>query len=467
MLTKGFLAAAVLTLAAASSSPVDARDAKVDRALHERTLEILKTSIEIRSVVGTGEVVKYAEYLRSLLLDAGYAPEDISIDPVGEFVTLTARYPGRNPDKKPLLLIGHLDVVEARREDWTRDPFVAVVENGYVYGRGAYDNKFDLSVIVATLIELKRNGWKPQRDVVLALSGDEEMAMVSTRVLAERLKGAELALNGDAGGGLLDEESGEAVYYGIQAGEKTYADFKLTATDPGGHSSRPTPGNPIYRLARALARLAAYEFPIRTNSLTEAYFAASAPNTQGEAGATMKRYVANPNDREAVEQLAANPEFVGQLRTTCVVTQVDGGHAPNALPQRVTATVNCRIFPGTSFAETRQTLVDVLADPGIDVTQIDMGSIESLVSPLRPDVMKAISKVVHASHPGLPIVPSMTPGATDGMHFRAHGIPTYGVSGLYMKGSDDYSHGLDERVPVAAIDGALVHWESILRDLAK
>lgn len=437
-----------------------------DAAVHAQALEILQRSISFRTVQGAGQMPAYAEYLKGVLVQAGYLPEDIVIEPVADTAILRAVYRGKSREKKPLVLIGHMDVVEAKREDWERDPFVPVVENGYVFGRGAVDNKFETSMIVATLAKLKRAGWKPGRDVVLGLSGDEETVMKSTRALAKELSNAELVLNGDAGGGLLAED-GKAVVYGIQAGEKTYADFSITFTDPGGHSSRPGKSNAIYHLAAALERLAAYQFPVMQSELTKAYFVASAPNTPGPIGEAMKRFVANPDDQEAIAALSADPEYVGQLRTTCVATMLEGGHAPNALPQKAAATVNCRIFPGTSSESVRQTITKLIADPAGKVERLADGSIDSTASPLRKDVMAAVSKAVHASRPGLPIVPAMSAGATDGMFFRALGVPVYGVSGLFMKASDDYSHGLNERSPLAAIDGALAHWDSILRDLAK
>jgi carboxypeptidase PM20D1 len=457
-----FVAAAnILIASAALAAPVN-----IDRQRHQAALEILTKSIGYRTVVGAGQVPAYAEYLKGVLVDAGYASDDIRVEPVGETAMLTARYRGSDSRMKPMLLIGHMDVVEAKREDWERDPFVAVVENGYVYGRGSVDNKFDVSMVVATLVHLRKSGWKPRRDVILALSGDEETAMTTTRKLAAQFKGvAEFALNGDAGGGLISEE-GKPVFYGVQAGEKTYEDFALTVTNPGGHSSRPGKTNAINQLARALARIADYEFPVLTNELTQAYFKASAPNTPGAAGEAMKRYVANPKDAAAIAALTAEPEYVGQLRTTCVATMLSGGHAPNALPQKATANVNCRIFPGTSVTSVRDTLTEVMKDPAIAIEARKTGSIESPASPLRADVMSAVTKSIHAQHKGLPIIPSMSAGATDGMHFRANGVPTYGVAGLFMKASDDFSHGLNERAPIAAIDGALAHWDSVLKDLA-
>jgi carboxypeptidase PM20D1 len=460
-------AIALVALYMLLASATLAASVDVDSQRHDAALEILTKSIGYRTVAGAGQVPAYAEYLQGLLVDAGYAPDDVRVEPVGEAAMLIARYRGTDSRRKPILLIGHMDVVEAKREDWERDPFVAVVENGYVYGRGSVDNKFDVSMMVAALVHLRKSGWKPRRDVILALSGDEETAMATTRKLAAQFKGiAEFALNSDAGGGLLSEE-GKPVFYGIQAGEKTYADFALTVTNPGGHSSRPGQTNAITQLARALSRLGEYEFPVMTNELTQAYFKASAPNTPGPAGEAMTRYVANPNDAAAIAALSAQPEYVGQLRTTCIATMLSGGHAPNALPQRATANVNCRIFPGTSIASVRDTLTQVMREPAVEITALETGSIESPASPLRADVMAAVTKSIHAQYKGLPIIPSMSAGATDGMHFRANGVPTYGVAGLFMKASDDFSHGLNERAPVAAIDGALAHWDSVLKELAR
>jgi carboxypeptidase PM20D1 len=438
----------------------------VDQALHDQALEILQKSISFRTVDGAGQVPAYAEYLKSVLVQAGYAPGDISIEPVANTATLVARYKGTDSKQKPLLVIGHMDVVEAKREDWERDPFTPVIENGYVFGRGSVDNKFEVSMITATLVNLKRQGWKPKRDVILALSGDEETAMVSTRKLAEQFKNAELALNGDAGGGLLSE-AGQPVVYGLQAGEKTYADFKLTVTNPGGHSSRPGKVNAINQLAAALARIGNYQFPVLRNELTTAYFRESLPKLSGPTAEAVKRYLVNPEDAQAIATLSDDPSYVGQLRTTCVSTMIEGGHATNALPQKAVANINCRIFPGTPVAEVQKTLTQVAADSGVKITQVTTGSVASDASPLRKDVMAAVTKAVHASYPGLSIVPSMSAGATDSMHFRANGVPSYGVSGLFMKDSDEFSHGLNERVPVSSIDGALAHWNSLLKDLAR
>jgi len=458
-------ACATLLLAAATGlAPAVAGAA--DPALQAQALDILQKSVAFRTVAGAGQVPAYAEFLKGVLVQAGFAPEDVRVQPMGDTATLVARYHGRDRARKPILVIGHMDVVEAKREDWTRDPFVPVVENGYLFGRGSMDNKFELSVIVATLAQLKREGWQPGRDVVLALTGDEETDMVTTRALAQEFKDAELVLNGDAGGGSLDE-AGRPVLYSLQAGEKTYADYTVRFTDAGGHSSRPGPNNPIYRLAAALRKLEAYRFPVMQNELTRTYFEVSAADKPGAVGAAMKAFAADPNDQAAIAVLAEDPDYAGQLRTTCVATMVTAGHAPNALPQKAEATVNCRIFPGVSSQSVGQTLVDLIGDPAAVVTQLDSGSLDSEASPLREDVMAAVTRAVHARFPGVPLVPGMSAGATDSMHFRAVGVPSYGVSGLFMKSSDEFAHGLDERIPVSAIDGALDHWDGLLKDMAK
>lgn len=451
---------AALILAAALASPAAAQ-----APAHEHALEILKAGISFRTVKGAGQTQAYGEHLKGVLVAAGYAPSDVTVEPMDGTAVLIARYPGTDPRKKPILVLGHMDVVEAKPEDWTRDPFTAVVENGFVYGRGAADNKFDISVVVATLAQLKRQGWKPGRDVILALSGDEETDMATTAKLAERLKGAELALNSDGGGGSLGKD-GKPIAYGLQAAEKTYADFAVTITDAGGHSSRPTPTNAIYRLAKALNRIAAHHFPPEQNEITRASMAAAAQNTPGPIGEAMKRFAADPTDRDAIATLSADPNHYPSIRTTCVATMVDAGHAPNALPQKATATVNCRIFPGTPAESVRQTLERVVADPSAKVERLNDGSIDAPASPLRPDVMAAVRKAVHARFPGAPVVPAQSSGATDSMYFRAAGVPSYGTSSLFMQPGESFAHGLNEKAPVPGAAN-VAHWTSILKDLAK
>ena len=457
------IASAGLALALLSSAAFAAP--KGDAASHDQALEVLKRGIAFRTVAGAGQTVAYADYLKSVLVAGGFKDAEVSIEPLGDTAFLIARYPGKDPSRKPIVVNGHMDVVEARASDWTRDPFTPVIEDGRIYGRGSVDNKFDVSMIVTVLAKLRQEGWKPGRDIVLALSGDEETNMKTTAVLAQRLRNAELVLNDDGGGGAVRD--GVPVAYGIQSAEKTYADFTLAVSDPGGHSSRPTASNAIYRLAKALDRLEAYAFPVMSNQITRASLAAAAKNTPGPTGVAMKHFSGDPSDADAIATLAANPDYNPGLRTTCVATMLSGGHAPNALPQHAAATVNCRIFPGTSSESVRATLLDVVADPSVTVTRQDDGSIDSPASPMRADVLAAVTRAVHAQYPGLPVTPFQESGATDSMYFRALGIPSYGVSGMMVDTGATFIHGLNERAPLAAIDGALAHWESILRDLAK
>ena len=449
---------ALLAAAACLSVPAAAADAPAEAK------EILKRSIAFKTVKGQGQVPAYAAYLASVLKDAGFAASDIEITPVGETAILTARYRGTS-SAKPIVLLAHMDVVEANPADWERDPFTAVEENGYIYGRGSEDNKFDLAMIVATVAQLKREGYKPRRDIILGFSGAEETSWDSTRVLADKLKHAELVLNGDGGGGLRDQQ-GKPLFYGLQAGEKTYSDYQIEVTDAGGHSSAPTPGNAIHRLAKVLDRIAAHKFAPMANELTSASLRYTSKQVGGELGAAMARYAANPKDMAAAELISAKPEFVGQIRTTCVATMVNGGHAPNALPQRATANVNCRIFPGVSIETVRAELARVGGDPTAKVTVLDDPAFSD-ASPLRPDVVQAVTKAVQARYPGLEVTPSMSAGATDGLIFRAAGVPAYGVSGLFQKSEDSFAHGLNERIPVAEIAPALAHYRSIITDLSK
>lgn len=425
---------------------------------------ILLRSIAFRTVEGAGQVPALAAYYADVLKQAGFADADIVITPIGETATLAATIRGSDPKLKPMALIGHMDVVAANRADWTRDPFVPVEEGGYIFGRGSEDNKYDVAMMVATLARLKKEGWTPRRTVILLLSGDEETDMKTTRALAARYRGVELLLNGDGGGGLLDE-SGKPVLYQLQAGEKTYADFEIGFTDPGGHSSAPTPGNPIYRLARAIERIAAHRFPPMRNELTKSSLSLSADRIGGEVGEAMRRY-AESGDSAAAELLSARPEFVGQVRTTCVATMLSGGHALNALPQSAKVSVNCRIFPGVKIEAVKAQLAKVVADPAATITTLG-DPLASDASPLRADVLAAVRDAVKARGQDIVVMPAMSAGATDSLHFRALGVPSYGVASLFMKAEDGFAHGLNERVPVAGIPASLDQWERVVRALAK
>lgn len=434
----------------------------------QKTLEIYRTIIEIDTSKNRGNGPKVAQYLADELLAAGFAAEDIEVVPKPPFAALIARYRGAlGSNKKPILLLGHMDVVEANAEDWERPPFTLTQDDKYFYARGSDDNKFGVAQLTSTFIRLKKEGFQPNRDLIIAFTGDEESGMTTTRMLAyERpdLAKAEFALNSDAGGGALDKQ-GRAVTYNIQAAEKTYATWEMTVHNPGGHSSRPRPDNAIYDLADAIMKIEAYRFPVRWSEMTRDYFRVTGEKLGGELGEAMISFANDPEDEAATDRLALESSYVGTTRTTCVVTMLKAGHAENALPQSATATVNCRIFPGIPVAEVEQTLTDVVDNAEIEFVLLDEPT-ESPVSELREDVVAAVSSAVHSRYPDVPIIPIMESGGTDGMHFRKAGIPTWAVSGLFMDPDEMYAHGLNERVPIDGFYGALDHWSIILRELA-
>ncbi|HEV8695059.1 MAG TPA: M20/M25/M40 family metallo-hydrolase [Lysobacter sp.] len=439
--------------------------AKLD-ANQARAREIFSKLISYKTSAGFGQVPAMANYLAAQFRDAGFPEADIHVLPLGETASMVVRYRGNGSGGKPILLMAHMDVVTAKPEDWQRDPFTLIEENGYFYGRGTYDVKDGVATLTSTFLRLKKEGFVPTRDLVILFSGDEETQMATVQDLVKNhrdLIDAEYALNSDGGGGTLAED-GRPLVYSLQTAEKTYVSFDLTVRNPGGHSSLPRADNAIYELAGALKRLQAYRFPVMWNDTTLASFAASGKVTPGKVGDAMRAFAKNPNDTAAAEVLAGSPTDVGKTRTTCVATMLRGGHADNALPQSATATVNCRIFPGVAVDAVKQTLQEV-AGKGVEITTIGVPT-ASDASPLRPDVMAAVTKAVHARHPGVPVVPAQESGATDGLHLRAAGIPTYGVGEMFIKDSDAFAHGLNERVPVQGFYDGLEHWYVLVKELA-
>ena len=431
-----------------------------------RAREIYETLIAYDTSAGQGQVPVMAKYLVQQFRAAGFPDADIHLLPLGDTASLVVRLRGDGSGGKPILLMAHMDVVPADPKDWKRDPFKLVEENGYFFGRGTSDVKDGIATLTATLLRLKAEDFVPTRDLVIVLTGDEETQMRTTRDLVDHhrdLLDAEYALNADGGGGTL-EEDGKARTYSVQTAEKTYADFELTVRNPGGHSSWPRRDNAIYDLADGLKKLQAYRFPTQWNDTTLAELAAEGNVAPGEVGAAMRAFAKNPRDTAAADVLARTPAHVGRISTTCVATMLRGGHANNALPQSATATVNCRIFPGVAVEDVRKTLQDVVGK-GVAVATIDEPT-ASDASPLRADVIDAVTRAVHTIHPGVPIVPNQASGATDGLYFRAAGIPTYGVSGMFAKESDAFAHGLDERVPVQGFYDGLDYWYVLLKDLA-
>lgn len=451
------------------AGPVAAKAAD-HSAAEAQVLDLAKQLIAIRTVRGEGnQTARALDRVKATLVAGGWNGNDVEIVPVDDTAYLIATWKGSNARLKPLVVSGHMDVVEANPADWERDPFTPVVENGYLFGRGASDMKFDAAMATASLIELRKSGYKPKRTIVLQFSGDEETTMKTSRLIAERLKNAELVINIDGGGGTLAEGTGKPLFFSWDGAEKTYIDYELEMTNPGGHSSTPRPENAIVQLSQALERIGTYSFKAEQNPLTKAYFEkAAAFEGDPELAAAMRAFAANVNDAAALATLRASPTYVGKVGTTCVPTMINGGHAQNALPQRVTANINCRIFPGHSREEIMAELEKVAALPGMkirDVTGED--SIASPASPMRTDFVKAVERALAKSHPGTPIFPRQASGASDSMWYRALGVPSYGASPTFSKDSDDYAHGLNERVALSNIKPGIVYYLSLFADLSK
>jgi len=439
----------------------------------EKALEIYRASISYRSAEGHGQVPALAEYLAQQFRDGGFPDEDITILPFtlasGEETSgLVVRYRGDDSSgKKAILLNAHMDIVDALPEDWERDPFTLIEEDGFFFGRGTLDDKLGTTMLTATFLRLKGEGFVPSRDLIIAFTGDEETGMITTMEMVTThrdLTAAEFVLNADSGNGLLDADNNATAYL-IQAAEKTYATFELTVRNPGGHSSMPRADNAIYELVSVLRRIEAYRFPVRSNDVTRQYFAASAEVTEGELGEAMRRFAENPLDEHAANILSKNPAQVGITRTTCIATMLRAGHAENALPQSATATLNCRIFPGVEVADVQARLAEIAANDTLEIAVLGTPK-ASPASALREDVLYAVRTAVHASYPDIPIIPFMAPYATDGRETRLAGMPTYGVAGLFINLEDEFSHGLNERVPVRSFYTALEHWYVMLKILA-
>ena len=467
--------AILVALGTLVAAPSIAQDQSSDyTADYQQTaLSIYRDSIAMRTAAGHGQVPTMAHYLADRFRDAGFPDEDIHVLPYvvpagEETASLVVRYRSGNPSgKAPILLTAHMDVVDALRKDWERDPFTLIEEDGYFFGRGTADDKLGTTTLTATFIRLMSEGFQPTRDLIIAFTGDEETTMLTIRNLLSthrELVDAEFALNADSGGGALATDFSPLAYQ-VQAAEKTYADVILTVRNPGGHSSRPREKNAIYDLAAALRRIQDYQFPVQQNDITQRYFEMRAAQERGELGAAMAAFAKDPNDEEAAAVLASSPSQVGITRTTCVATMLQAGHAENALPQSASANVNCRVFPGTSIDEVVATLRDVVANEEVEI-RVKGFPRSAPASPLREDVMAAIRGAVEAEFPDLPIIPYMTTGATDGREMRAAGIPTYGTTGLFSRSEDSFAHGLNERVLVRSFFAAIEHWTRVLKDLA-
>jgi len=470
----------ILTTALATT-PALAAPPVMSSADSAATRTMFETIINTPTVLGRGKVPEMATYLAGEFKKAGWTDADVMVMPYattnkdGTAKDQTAalmviwRAAGK-PSAKPIMLMGHMDVVEAKREDSTTDPFVLTEKDGYYYGRGTTDMKEGLVGISRALIQLKATGFKPKRDVVVFFTGDEETNGIGAEKGAtewrKMMGDPELGLNAD-GGGIGFTQDDKPLGASLQTAEKTFSGYTFTVRNRGGHSSKPRKDNAIYQLAQAIGRLEAYRFAPMQNETTRAYFAQAAKvDPRPALGTAIKAWLANPNDGAAADAIEADETYVGLTRTRCVPTRLFGGHADNALPQLATAMINCRIFPGVDPNAIKDELTKIAGDPNVVVTRND-DYVASIASPLRADVMNAYTKAVTTLHPGMPIAPEMSTGASDARPFRVAGIPVYGVGGEWVRVPVDLrAHGKDERLPVKALDDGVKHWMIVVQEIA-
>ena len=473
----GTIAVAVsLTWTAPSSLAANDSGTLAPQEYQRLAHDIFMELIEINTTDSVGNVTSAAEAMAKRLREAGFDEKDLQIaGPRENKKNLVVRYRGSGA-RKPVLFIGHLDVVEARREDWTVDPFVFLEKDGYFYGRGTEDMKSGDALLVTSFIRLKKEGYVPDRDLILALTADEEggtangidWLLTTHRNWIE----AEYCINLD--GGEFEKDKDKRLLAGLQASEKVYVDYQFESLNAGGHSSVPSPDNAIYHLAGALSRLQAFSFPVNVGEITRNYLLKTATLSSGQTAANMRAVAKEPSDPTAVLQLSQVPYFNSLLRTTCVATMLTGGHAANALPQMARANVNCRIIPGEDPEAVRKTLETVAADPKVIVTIVPLrasdGSVIRTVgvppSSLLPEVVQAEEKTVDSLWPGLPVVPTMSTGASDGRYLRIAGIPTYGIACMFFELDDNRAHGKDERMGVKDFyDGVEISYR-LIRNLS-
>ncbi|MEA3001449.1 MAG: hypothetical protein QOH81_237 [Sphingomonadales bacterium] len=470
------LALGLASTAAVAASPVPLTTplpAPGDR-WQAKAHEIYQHAIEIPTVEGRGQVPVLAQWLADQYRAGGWPESDIHVlpyegNPGNRTAALVVRWPAAKPSgKKPILLMAHMDVVEAKPEDWSVDPFKLIEKDGYYYGRGTSDIKEGVTAVTTALLKLRASGFRPTRDIVVLFTGDEETSGRGAQLGATEWRkwtDADFALNSDGGGGGFTPD-GRPLGFTLQTAEKTFSMYTFTVRNRGGHSSKPRPDNAIYQLAHALERLEAHRFTPMLNETTRAYFGVRQQGERGPLGDAMRRWLANPNDGAAADLIEADPTAVGLTRTRCVATRLLGGHADNALPQLAQATINCRIMPGTEPAAVRDELERVAADPGVIVERTDNQAM-ALASPLRPDVVAAYTAAIHKRHPDSPILPEMSTGASDARPFRVAGIPVYGTDGSWgIVPDDERAHGRDERLPVRSLYDDVDHWVDMVTMLA-
>ena len=463
---RGWIAA----LAALVALPAAAQDLRPDQAAFRG---LYKELVETNTTLSSGSCTLAAERMAARLKAAGYPDSDLHLFSMPDHPKeggLVAILPGSDPKAKAILLLAHLDVVEAKREDWTRDPFTLVEENGYFYGRGTADDKSVAAVWVDTMVRFKQEHVAHRRPLKLALTCGEEStgAFNGAKWLAANQR--DLI---DAGFGLTEggwgsaDDNGKRIALGINAGEKSSQSYQLEVTNPGGHAMRPVKDNAIDRLAAGLLKINAYDFPIQTTEASREYFARMAPLTPGAMGQAMTAFARDPGDSRASSVLATDPKFNATMRTTCVVTLISGGHANNALPQRADANINCRIFPGTSAQAVHDKLAELVADPQIKVTTLPARSEANVAPPLTPEIMNPINAEAAKRWPGVPVIPQLEIGATDASFMTPAGIPTYGFTGLFLDPDGSRFHGLNERIRVRVLYEARDYLYDLVRMYAK
>src|SRR3954468_19908418 len=472
----GFLLAVAIAGSAVAATDPRTVPSQLPQPWQAKTRDVFKQAIEIPSVHNRGETHRVAELLASQFRTAGIPAAAIHMMPYealpgDQTVALIVRWRSPHATKKPMLVLGHMDVVEAKREDWKYDPFVFREEGGYFLGRGTSDMKNGDVATTMAAVKLMSEGFKPDRDIIFFYSGDEETRGVGATLGASKwrnLTDAEFGLNADGGCASYDRNF-KPLGCGISTAEKTFQTYFFTTHNPGGHSSRPRPDNAIYDLADALKALQNPRFTPMLNDASRGYFEERA-RQEGNSplGQQIRAWLANPNDGAAADAIEANPLEVGLTRTRCVATMLSGGHPDNPLPQSATATVNCRIFPGVQPSAVQAEL-QKLVGPNVEVKpDPNYIGVPTPASPLRPDVVNAVTKAIQHFHgPAMHVYPMMSTGASDGSFFRAQGIPVYDVDGSWgLSPLDERAHGLDERIPVRAMYDDVLHWEMIIKALA-
>lgn len=429
--------------------------------------QLLRDSIPYRTVRGEGQVLPFAKFLATEFLKHGFAERDVRVIPMTSedvaSASLVVRYPGSSA-RKPILFVGHLDVVPAGAEDWGRDPFQLTEEDGYFYGRGVIDDKFATTVLTTTFIRLKQSGFEPERDLVIAFTGDEETKQEDIKTLIREhrdLVDAEFAIVADTAPGFLDDAGKPAALF-QQYAEKNYLTFEITARAPGGHSSQPSPDNSIYKLAAAITAIQKLRFPVQADAENRAFFGAMANIIGGDVGAAMRRFSNDPTDEDAIAVLAATPGLATSLGTTCVPTMLRGGSAENALPEAATLTVNCRVYPGVSSDDVQARLESAIGNPEIEFTRT-WDPLPAVASPMRRDVNELLLSAMQQSMPEIPLVPIIGAGTTDGKFLRIAGIDAYGVLGFFMRPDEYAAHGSGERLPVSGFFESLEFWDDLVR----